>query len=116
MIKEINGRYTCTKCGYEWSAMLSDDQIPEKCECEQGLSPSLPSSDDTIQKLWDALTDIPLDEDDNGDLIWGQDFHIWKKGEGITREEIWHWFDENHSKGVAWLMGLVPLTSKEVTE
>jgi len=23
---------------------------------------------------------------------------------GTHREDIWHWFDENHSKGVGWLM------------
>ena len=25
-------------------------------------------------------------------------------GPGIHREEIWHWFDERHSKGVAYLL------------
>ena len=33
-IVEINGRWTCTECGYEWSAMLGDNEIPEKCSCE----------------------------------------------------------------------------------
>ena len=31
-IKEINGRWTCTDCGYEWSAMLGDNEIPTKCD------------------------------------------------------------------------------------
>ena len=35
MIKEINGYFTCTLCGYEWSAMLGDDEIPEICTCEE---------------------------------------------------------------------------------
>lgn len=30
------------------------------------------------------------------------DWQGWSKG--THREEIWHWFDENHSKGVGWLM------------
>ena len=34
MIKEIDGRFTCTLCDYEWSAMLGDE-IQEKCECEE---------------------------------------------------------------------------------
>lgn len=34
MIKEANGRFICTKCGYEWSAMLGDSEIPSKCSCE----------------------------------------------------------------------------------
>ena len=35
MIKEIEGRWTCTECGYEWSACMGDNEIPEKCECEE---------------------------------------------------------------------------------
>jgi len=35
LIKEVNGRFTCTLCGYEWSAMLGDDEIPEICTCEE---------------------------------------------------------------------------------
>jgi len=34
MIVEENGRWTCTECGYEWSAIMGDDEIPELCECE----------------------------------------------------------------------------------
>ena len=29
--EERNGRMTCRKCGYEMSAMASDDSIPERC-------------------------------------------------------------------------------------
>ncbi|MHA2403853.1 MAG: hypothetical protein ACXADH_12735 [Candidatus Kariarchaeaceae archaeon] len=34
MIEEINGRWTCTDCGYEWSACMGDDEVPEECECK----------------------------------------------------------------------------------
>ena len=37
-IKEINGRPTCTRCGYEWSAMLGDDEWPDACGCETNES------------------------------------------------------------------------------
>jgi len=40
MIKEINGRFTCTECGHEGSAMLGDNEIPETCECESNCLPS----------------------------------------------------------------------------
>tara|TARA_B100000073_G_scaffold308331_1_gene279260 strand:+ start:97 stop:489 length:393 start_codon:yes stop_codon:yes gene_type:complete len=33
MIEEINGRWNCTECGYEWSAMLGDNEIPNTCSC-----------------------------------------------------------------------------------
>jgi len=34
-VQEINGRLTCTRCGYEWSAMLPDDDWPDTCSCEE---------------------------------------------------------------------------------
>ena len=37
MIKEINGYFTCTLCGYEWSAMLGDDELQDKCNCEKEI-------------------------------------------------------------------------------
>lgn len=30
-----NERPECDRCGYEWSAALGDDEIPERCECEE---------------------------------------------------------------------------------
>lgn len=35
MITEINGRFTCRDCGFEWSAMLGDTETPTTCDCEQ---------------------------------------------------------------------------------
>lgn len=55
-------------------------------------------TDAEIEKLWDELEDVPIDEDECLDVDW----HSWSKG--THREEIWHWFDEHHSKGVGWLM------------
>jgi len=36
MIIEIGGRHVCNLCGYEWSAMLGDDEIPTQHHCEDG--------------------------------------------------------------------------------
>jgi len=33
-ILEIDGRFTCSCCGYAWSAMMGDDEIPSHCECD----------------------------------------------------------------------------------
>lgn len=34
MIKETEGRFTCTNCGHVYSSMLGDDEIPKNCnEC-----------------------------------------------------------------------------------
>ena len=34
-IIEILGRWCCNKCGYEWSAMAGDDELPISCNCEE---------------------------------------------------------------------------------
>ena len=50
MIHEIKGRYTCSRCGYEWSAMCGDKDIPKKCECEKRIV-----KDTTNMKIGDAI-------------------------------------------------------------
>jgi rubredoxin len=37
-IIEILGRWTCTQCGYEWSSMLGDNEIPDTCSCEEEVA------------------------------------------------------------------------------
>jgi hypothetical protein len=40
MIKENEeGRWECEYCGYEWSAVMGDDEVPEICECETEQCP-----------------------------------------------------------------------------
>jgi hypothetical protein len=31
--EESNTRPHCSECGYEWSAMLGENEVPTKCEC-----------------------------------------------------------------------------------
>lgn len=33
-ITEIAGRWTCTNCGREWSAMMGDNEVPKFCDCQ----------------------------------------------------------------------------------
>ena len=30
---ERNGRFTCSRCGHELSAMTGDDEVPAQCPC-----------------------------------------------------------------------------------
>lgn len=56
--------------------------------------------DDTkVEKLWDELTDVPMNPVTE---CIEEDFYIWPKG--TFREDIWHWFDNNHSQGVYYLL------------
>lgn len=55
--------------------------------------------DEALEKLWLQLEDIPVSPDteciEAPYLGWGV---------GISRDEIWRWFDQRHSKGVAYLL------------
>lgn len=56
--------------------------------------------DDTkVEKLWDKLTDVPMNPDTE---CIEDDFYIWPKG--TCREDIWCWFDDHHSRGVYYLL------------
>lgn len=54
--------------------------------------------DEKLEYLWEKFGDVLIDED--GCILDGfLDFE-----RGTHREEVWHWFDERHSGGVAGLM------------
>lgn len=55
--------------------------------------------DELLEDLWDRFGDVPMNPEteciEEAFLGWGP---------GIEREEIWHWFDKRHSKGVHYLL------------
>lgn len=54
-----------------------------------------------VKDLWENFSNIIIDEEEKTE----ENFYIWNKGTDIN--EIWNWFDENYSKGLATgLMGL----------
>lgn len=55
--------------------------------------------DETLSELWKELGDVTIDP--KTECIT-QDWYDFKAG--TPREDIWHWFDEMHSKGVVYLM------------
>ena len=56
--------------------------------------------DRELEKLWQQFGDIPMNPETECIEESFLNFPI-----GTNREEIWHWFDEQHSIGVAYLMG-----------
>lgn len=55
--------------------------------------------DSLLEDLWKTLTDVLIDpETEDIEENW----FIFPKG--TNREKIWEWFDEQHSKGVGWIM------------
>lgn len=72
-----------------------------------GSKPEVPDKtieqrDEELEKLWDELSDVPFDENEDGELVLTEDWYCFDAG--TEREEIWHYFDKRHSKGVAYLL------------
>lgn len=57
--------------------------------------------DKLLEKIWEGLEDIPFYEEESKQYI-EEDYLDFE--EGTSKEEIWHWFDERHSKGVHFLL------------
>lgn len=56
-------------------------------------------SDKEIEKFWDLFADVPMNPET--EAIETSFLHFSK---GTPREDIWYWFDEQHSKGVYYLI------------
>ena len=54
--------------------------------------------DDALEQLWERFGNVSVTDADTID----EDFLVWKKG--TDRFDIWHWFDEEHSRGVAVIL------------
>lgn len=56
-------------------------------------------SEEFLQKLWKIFGDLPMNPETECMEVPFRDFPA-----GTHREEIWHWFDERHPKGVYYLL------------
>lgn len=54
-----------------------------------------------LEILWELFGDIPM----NPETECMEEIFLCFPA-GTFREDIWHWFDEKHSRGVAYLMGV----------
>ena len=55
--------------------------------------------DEELEKLWKRFEDVSMNPETE---CIEEPFLGW--GAGTHREEIWHWFDQRYSKGVAYLL------------
>lgn len=60
---------------------------------------TLTERDAHLEELWAGLEDVPMNPDTEKTEA---DFYHFPAG--TDREDIWRWFDERHSKGVAYLL------------
>ena len=66
--------------------------------CHSEIEMEFRTQNELVEAMWKTLTDINIDEDEYTEQNWFV-FPI-----GTHRDDIWHWFDEHHSKGVGWLI------------
>lgn len=71
------------------------------CTIHDGLTDieMLRDRDEQLEELWAQFADVPMNPETE---CIEEQFLGW--GAGIHREEIWHWFDRRHSKGIAYLL------------
>ena len=60
---------------------------------------TLAERDATLESLWHEFEDIPMNPETECMEAPFLDFPA-----GTHREDIWHWFDERHSKGITYLL------------
>lgn len=78
--------------------VLSSSDYEAICEGLEEID-TLRDRDEVLEKLWEQFGDVPMNPETE---CIEEPFMGW--GAGIHREEIWHWFDARHSKGVAYLL------------
>lgn len=61
--------------------------------------PTIKARDERLKALWQQFTDVPMNPETE---CMEEDFLHFPAG--THREDIWHWFDERHSKGIAYLL------------
>ena len=71
------------------------------CAVMDGLQEieTLRDRDEELEKLWAEFGDVPMNPETE---CIEAPFMGW--GVGIHREEIWSWFDQRYSKGIAYLL------------
>ena len=72
---------------------------------------TLHERDAVLERLWKQFADIPMNPDTEKMEEPFMDFPA-----GTAREDIWHWFDERHSKGVVYLLYGRPFYEKDFDE
>ena len=97
----------CPNCGS--SMMLCSECMVDSGFCDWNSDTSLCYR--LVEILWENLSDVPFAEDKEGRLILEKEYKIMfgcrefaAFEAGTDLEEIWHWFDERHPKGVVYLI------------
>lgn len=105
----------CPYCG--WPMMLCSMCMDEDRSCDWNGKTGICYR--MVEKLWKDLENVLFRKEKDGRLILEHEY-VLRCGtrvikafqKGTEREEIWHWFDEMHPKGVAYLLNGVEKNEK----
>lgn len=84
--------------------------------------PTLSERDAVLELLWKQFAEVPMDPETEKTeapflhLPMNAADYLVSFDAGTTREDIWHWFDERHSKGVVYLLYGRPFYEKDSDE
>ena len=73
-------------CGYDYELIFIDNCSTDGTRAK-------------LEQLWGEFADVPMNPETEEMEEPFLHFPV-----GTNREEIWHWFDERHSKGVVYLL------------
>ena len=95
----------CDECRHSGEGSCDYDNKTDSCRhnpavpTSDQIPPTLRERDKELEKLWTQFADVPMNPEtecmEEGFLSFPAGSH---------REDIWHWFDEQHSKGVVYLL------------
>lgn len=77
----------------------SDGKLLRNPQDAIGYMETLEERDKRLEEAWEQLGDVPMDPESER---MEEPFACFPAG--TEREEIWHWFDRRHSKGVPYLL------------
>lgn len=76
-----------------------DAYLAESFRAATQNMPTLRQRDTELEKMWDKFADVPMDPET--ERLDADFMHF---PAGTDREDVWHWFDERHSKGIVYLL------------
>lgn len=108
----VPGFFYCDTVGFKKVEFKPGDPLRYQAEIVDrfGAIATIKDRDKALEELWKVFGDIPMDPEtecieenfnvDPCSIEYRSNFFP----AGTHREEIWKWFDERHSRGVAWLL------------
>lgn len=98
----VNSKLFSDYSQLELEYMIEQKILKKKYENSSSLTLETKYLDKFLERKWTELEDIVFKEDEVGRELLDEKY--WDFELNTEKEEIWHYFDHNHSKGVYYLI------------